>query len=226
MIVAERLASVRARIAERCERSGRAPDEVQLVAVSKGHAVEKIVEAYEQGQRVFGENYAQALAEKAAALSHLEGLEWRFIGHLQRNKVKLILGARATVDALDSERLANAIAKGAASSGVRVPVLIQVNIAGEVQKSGCRPDALPRLVEHVRSLSELTLRGLMTVPPHTEDPEGARVHFSALRELAVAHDLTCLSMGMTHDLEVAIEEGATEVRIGTAIFGPRPVIVR
>lgn len=213
---------VRERIARACERAGRNVDAVQLISVSKGHPVETIRAAYDAGMRVFGENYAQELAEKASSLSDLEEIQWRFIGHLQRNKIKLIERARASVDTVDSLRLAEAISSRAKLAGRDVELLIQVNIACEPQKSGCTPEDLPALVKAVRGLPNVDLRGLMTVAPDLSDPEDTRPFFSALRELAEAHGLPELSMGMTHDLEQAVEEGATMLRIGTAIFGPRP----
>lgn len=220
--VAAALDRVRERIALACQRSGREPGSVQLVAVSKGHSEELIRVAYDQGMRLFGENYAQELAEKAAALSDLPDIRWRFIGHLQRNKIKLVERARATVDTVDSSRLAEAISARAATRGATVEVLVQVNIGQERRKSGCRPDEVPALLDAVRALPNVSLRGLMTVAPHFEDPEATRPIFASLRELAEAHGLSELSMGMTHDLEQAVEEGSTMLRIGTAIFGPRP----
>ena len=215
---------VQKRIARACERAGRDVDTVQLISVSKGHPVETIRAAYDAGMRVFGENYAQEVAEKASILSDLEGLQWRFIGHLQRNKIKLIERARASVDTVDSLRLAEAISSRAQLDGREVELLIQVNVAREAQKSGCTPDALPELVEAVQALPNVDLRGLMTVAPDLDDPEETRPFFSALRELAKSQGLPELSMGMTHDLEQAVEEGATMLRIGTAIFGPRPAV--
>jgi pyridoxal phosphate enzyme (YggS family) len=175
---------------------------------------------------VFGENYAQELVEKASALQDLPDIRWRFVGHLQRNKIKLVERARATVDTVDSARLAEAISKRAAAKDMRVEVLLQVNVGGESQKSGCEPDEVAALVEAVRGLQNIDLRGLMTVAPHYDDPEDARPVFARLRELAAAHDLSELSMGMTHDLEAAVLEGATMLRIGTALFGPRPAVSR
>ena len=213
---------VRLRIERACASAGRDPSTVKLVAVSKGHSVDAIRVAYDAGLRAFGENYAQELAAKAAALSDLQGIHWRFIGHLQRNKIKLVERANATIDTVDSVRLAEAISKRACAKETEAELLLQVNVAGESQKSGCTPEEIPTLVEVVRALPNLRLRGLMTVAPHFEDPKEARPVFAALRELAHAHALPELSMGMTHDLEPAIEEGATMLRIGTAIFGPRP----
>lgn len=220
--VAAALERVRERIGLACQRSGRDPGSVQLVSVSKGHSEELIRVAYDQGMRVFGENYAQELAAKATALSDLPEIRWRFIGHLQRNKIKLIERARATVDTVDSSRLAEAISMRAASRGATVEVLIQVNLGDETQKSGCKPAEVPTLAEAVRALPNVSLQGLMTVAPHLEDAEATRPFFAALRQLAEAHGLPELSMGMTHDLEQAVEEGSTMLRIGTAIFGPRP----
>lgn len=217
---------VRERIERACAGAGRDPSEVKLIAVSKAHPEEAVRAAYAAGLRVFGENYAQELAQKAAALSDLSDIEWRFIGHLQRNKIKLIERARATVDTVDSIRLAEAISARAAGKGAVVELLLQVNVGGEAQKSGCAPKDVPDLVRAVRALPNVELRGLMTVAPHFDDPEDTRPVFAALRELAQAHALPELSMGMTHDLEAAVQEGATMVRIGTALFGPRPTAAR
>ena len=223
--VREALDRVRERIERACARAGRDPSEVALIAVSKAHPNEAVRAAYEAGLRVFGENYAQELAQKAVALDDLD-IRWRFIGHLQRNKIKLIERARATVDTVDSVRLARAISSRAVTNDATVELLIQVNVGGEAQKSGCSPSDVPALVESVRALPNVELRGLMTVAPHFDDPEETRPVFAALRELAAAHALPELSMGMTHDLEPAVEEGATMLRIGTAIFGPRPAVNR
>jgi pyridoxal phosphate enzyme (YggS family) len=224
--VAGAIERVQRRIERACEGAGRDPGAVQLVAVSKGHPEDVIRAAYDAGMRTFGENYAQELAAKASALSDLQDIRWRFIGHLQRNKIKLIERARATVDTVDSVRLAQALSARAAASVTDVEALLQVNVGGEAQKSGCTPDEVPALVEAVRTLPNITLRGLMTVAPHFDDAEATRPFFAALRELAEAHGLPELSMGMTHDLEQAVAEGATMLRIGTAIFGPRPPAVR
>lgn len=217
---------VRERIERACAGAGRDPSEVKLIAVSKAHPEEAVRAAYAAGLRVFGENYAQELAQKAAALSDLSDIQWRFIGHLQRNKIKLIERARATVDTVDSIRLAEAISARAAGKGAVVELLLQVNVGGEAQKSGCAPKDVADLVRAVRALPNVELRGLMTVAPHFDDPEDTRPVFAALRELAQAHALPELSMGMTHDLEAAVQEGATMVRIGTALFGPRPTAAR
>jgi len=220
--IAGAIEQLQARIGRACERAGRDASTVQLVAVSKGHPEEAIRAAYDAGMRVFGENYAQDLAAKASALSDLPDIRWRFIGHLQRNKIKLIERAQATVDTVDSVRLAKALSARAEASETDVEALLEVNVGGEAQKSGCSPDEVPALVEAVRALPNITLRGLMTVAPYLEDAESTRPFFAKLRELALAHALPELSMGMTHDLEQAVAEGATMLRIGTAIFGPRP----
>jgi len=219
--IADNLARLRERIAAACSRVGRDPASVELLAVSKAHGVERIVAAHAAGLRTFGENYAQELAHKAEALGDLPDVRWRFIGHLQRNKIKLVELARATVDTLDSARLARALSSRAVNRGYRFEVLIQVNVAAEPQKSGCRPEELSSLVEETRRLPGLDLRGLMTVAPHFDHPEDTRPTFAALRQLADQHELQALSMGMTHDLEAAIAEGATMVRVGTALFGQR-----
>ncbi len=218
--VAERLAAVRDRIARACARARRDPRDVKLVAVSKTHGPSAIRAAYEAGQRAFGENYVQELVKKAEALGDLPDLELHFIGHLQRNKAKAVRHVTQVVETVDSARLADALDK--AADGRALSVLLQVNVAGEAQKSGCAPESLPELVAHVRTLPSLRLLGLMTVPPASDDPETSRPWFAALAALAREHGLDALSMGMSADLEVAIEEGATIVRVGSAIFGPRP----
>ncbi|UCH29928.1 MAG: YggS family pyridoxal phosphate-dependent enzyme, partial [Myxococcales bacterium] len=157
---------VRERIERACAGAGRDPSEVKLIAVSKAHPEEAVRAAYAAGLRVFGENYAQELGQKAAALSDLSDIEWRFIGHLQRNKIKLIERARATVDTVDSIRLAEAISARAAGKGSVVELLLQVNVGGEAQKSGCAPKDVADLVRAVRALPNVELRGLMTVAPH------------------------------------------------------------
>lgn len=223
MSVAAQLTAVRERIARAAADAGRDAASITLVAVSKTKPVEAIREAYAAGQRVFGENYVQELVEKRAALADLADLELHFIGHLQRNKAKDVVRAHAAIETVDSARLADEIAKRAEAAGWRVPVLLQVNVAREDQKSGCAPEQLPALLRYVRGLPSLEVRGLMTIPPLDAAPELARPHFRALRELRDEHlgNSGWLSMGMSADLEVAIGEGATHVRVGTAIFGSR-----
>ncbi len=220
--IAERLAGVRERIASACRTARREPASVRLIAVSKRHPVAAIRAAYAAGQRDFGENYVQELAEKADALVDLPELRLRLIGRLQRNKCKDVVRVQAGVDTVDSLRVARALAERAAATGCTVPVLVQVNIGDEPQKAGAPISEVAELVAAIRAMPALTLNGLMAIAPATERPDEARPFFRRLRELAQTHGLPELSMGMSDDLEVAIEEGATMVRVGTAIFGPRP----
>jgi pyridoxal phosphate enzyme (YggS family) len=191
-----------------------------LVAVSKFHPASAVRAAYVAGQRDFGENYAQELADKAHELADLADLRFRFIGALQRNKAKLLVDTRCAVETLASEAHARALHERARSSGARVEVMIQVNVGAEAQKSGIAPAALSALVQRVRSLEALSLSGLMTIPP-AGDPRRAAECYAQLAALAREHALGQLSMGMSDDLELAIAAGATSVRVGTAIFGPR-----
>jgi pyridoxal phosphate enzyme (YggS family) len=207
----EGLIRVRERIALACARAGRDPASVTLVAVSKTQPVERLREAFEAGQRVFGENYAQELRAKADALP---GAEWHFIGALQTNKARIVVGRAALIHTCDRLSLARELAKRAASQRV----LLEVNIGREPQKSGALPEDVPALLDAVRALPTLRCEGLMCIPPAAGDP---RPHFRALRELAGKLGLRELSMGMSADYETAIEEGATIVRVGTAIFGAR-----
>ncbi len=224
--IAARIAGVRQRIARAASAAGRAPDSVRLLAVSKTKPAGAIREAHAAGQRDFGENYVQELVDKAAALADLEGICWHMIGHLQRNKARQVVKIASAVHTVDSVRLADELGKRAADAG-RGPLtaLVEVNVGGEAQKSGCAIDALGDVLAAVERAPGLRLSGLMTVPPHTEDPAGARPFFDRLVELRDAHGgaarLPELSMGMTHDLEHAVAAGATWVRVGTAIFGER-----
>lgn len=215
--IARGLDEVRARIAIAAARAGRRPDDVTLVAVSKTKPVEAIRAAYALGQRIFGENYVQELEEKRHALRDLPDLELHFIGHLQRNKVKVAVDCADVVATVDSERLLLEVAKRAPRP---TRILLQVNVAREPQKGGCDPEELPALVTLARQHPTLLVDGLMTIPP-AGSAEEARPFFRALRALRDAHGLRVLSMGMSEDLEVAIEEGATHVRVGSAIFGAR-----
>ncbi len=224
--VAGRLAAVRARVDAAAARSGRDPAAVAVVAVSKRHPAAAIDEAARAGQRLFGENYAQELADKCGQVT--ARLEWHFIGHLQRNKVKLVVGEVALIHGVDSERLLVAISARAEALGVTQRVLLEINVGGEAHKSGSVPELAPTLCARARELPGVELVGLMTMPPLAGDPEQSRVPFAALRDLrdrlaSGDQPLAQLSMGTTGDFEVAVEEGATLVRVGTAIFGPRPV---
>jgi PLP dependent protein len=216
-----RLDAVRERIARAALAAGRDPASVQLVAVSKFHSVEIIRAAYALGQREFGENYAQELATKAEQLADLPDLRFRFIGSLQRNKVKLIAPLGCAVETLASAKTAEALHQHARELGCTLEVMIQVNVSSERQKSGVAPAELALLVAEVRALSALRLSGLMAIP-EANAPSAARHSYRSLRALAEAEGLSELSMGMSDDLEIAISEGATRVRVGTAIFGPRP----
>lgn len=236
MTVAERLRAVHARIAAAAAAASRAPSSVRLVAVSKTKPASMIREAYAAGQRDFGENYVQELEAKAVDLSDLPGLCFHAIGHLQRNKVKVVIRRAGVLHTLDSVRLIREVAERAAQlpaaqrpAGVapdgRYRVLLEVNVGGEAQKSGCAPADLGELIAEVERSDALVLSGLMTVPPHTDAPAGARPYFDRLVQLRDQHGgaarLPELSMGMTQDLEQAIASGATLVRVGSAIFGER-----
>jgi pyridoxal phosphate enzyme (YggS family) len=207
--VAERLAALRASI-----RAG-----VTLVAVSKTQPVEAIREAYAAGQRDFGENYAQEWREKADALSDLADLRWHFIGGLQTNKVKYLAGRVAAIHTVDRIELAREISRRFAAKGAKARAFLEVNVAGEATKSGCAPADAPALAGAVGALPAIELAGLMCIPPPQDDP---RPHFRALRALRDRLGLAGLSMGMSADWRIAIEEGSTCVRIGTAVFGERP----
>ncbi len=219
----EGLARVRARLVAAERAAGRAPGSVTLVAVSKLQPAEAVRAAYEEGVRDFGESYARELGAKQEALQDLDDIRWHFIGHLQRNKVRKVAGRLALLQTVDSPRLVEELGRRAGEAPL--DVLLQVDVAGEETKSGCSPEELPELLEAALREPALRVRGLMTIPPFEAEPEEARRHFAALRELrdrvGGSALLPELSMGMSGDFEVAIEEGATLVRVGTAIFGAR-----
>jgi pyridoxal phosphate enzyme (YggS family) len=229
--VINNLAAVRERIATAARRAGRRPEEIALMAVSKTFPPEIIREAYDAGQRLFGENRVQEFGDKAGALQELAGAEWHLIGHLQTNKAAKAAELFTAVDSVDSLRLAEKLNAAAQKTNRLLPVLIEVNVGGEAAKTGIAPDSpeLEQLLIATPQLTALQFRGLMTIPPFTDDPQQARTYFRRLRELrdqiAALHlpavNLDVLSMGMSHDFEVAIEEGSTCVRVGTAIFGER-----
>ena len=221
--IAERVEAVRLRIAGACRRSGRSSDEVTLVAVTKGFTSEAVREGAATGLRHFGENRVQEAQAKLPQLTDISPRPtWHMVGHLQTNKVKTALGLFDIIHSVDSLHLAEAISRRAPPS-VRVPVLLEVNVAGEPTKYGLAPAELPAQVETIRSLPGLDVRGLMTVAPMTGGDEELRPVFRCLRRLAEPLRLRELSMGMTDDFEVAVEEGATIVRVGRAIFGERSV---
>jgi pyridoxal phosphate enzyme (YggS family) len=223
--IAENLEKVRERIAA-AEREFARAGQVRLIAVSKLKPAEAVREAYAAGQRDFGENYVQELAQKAAELADLPGIVWHFIGHLQRNKAKAVCGVAGAVHTVDSVRLAEELGKRALGGVTRpLPVLVEVNVGGEEQKSGCDPAELADVLVAIEAQPSLRLAGLMTVPPAMDDPRAARPFFDTLAMLRQDHGgaprLPELSMGMSHDLEAAVAAGATFVRVGTAIFGER-----
>lgn len=221
------LETVKENIRKACERAGRKEEEVQLIAVSKTKPVSDIMEVYSCGQRLFGENKVQEMCSKMDELP--ADISWHLIGHLQTNKVKYITGRTALIHSVDSLHLAEAISREAVKKGVSVPVLIEVNIAEEESKFGVKAQDLEKLVEQASILPGIKIQGLMTIAPYVEDPEENRPIFRKLKQLSVDIDrkkfhnvtMNALSMGMTNDYEVAVEEGATFVRVGTAIFGAR-----
>lgn len=224
--IRERAAHVLGRVAQAAERSGRKGEEIRLIAVGKTKPAELIGEAIEAGLAVFGENYVQEAEEKIRAFPQAE---WHFIGKLQRNKVKKAVSLFSWIQTVDSLSLLTEISRRAGEAGKVLPVLAEVNLAGEASKAGMDPEALSGLVEAAPGLPGIRLRGLMAIPPWTEDPEESRPYFIRLRELlaecvsrgGAGPQMTELSMGMSNDFEAAIEEGATMVRVGTAIFGSR-----
>jgi PLP dependent protein len=226
--VAENLGAVKERIAKAAARVGRDPETITLVAVSKTMPVESIREAIEAGQHVFGENRVQEAQAKVQVLGR--EVRWHLIGHLQRNKVKVVCDIFDLIESVDSLPLAQDINARASQRGIIMPVLLQVNIGDETTKSGVAATDALALVRQVALLPHVSVRGLMCVPPPVDVPDHARPYFAQLRTLAerIARQqipnvsMTELSMGMSHDFEVAIEEGATMVRVGSAIFGPRP----
>ena len=222
--IRERLADVRRRIQVAAGRSGRPVSAVTLVAVSKTMPVEAIREAVAAGATILGENRVQEARDKIEALAG--AAEWHLIGHLQTNKVKLAVGLFERIHSLDSIRLAHEIERHAGDVGRQVRCLVQVNVGGEEQKNGVSEDEVRPLLEAANGMPHILVEGLMAIPPFLSDPEAIRPYFRRLRVLRddLASDgfsLPDLSMGMTQDFEVAIEEGATLVRVGTAIFGPR-----
>jgi len=229
--IAENLAAVQARIQRAAERAGRAPGSVLLVAVTKTQPPERVREAYAAGQRHFAENRVQEFEQKRPLLE-LPGSEWHLVGHLQSNKAHRAVQLFDVIETVDSERLARRLdeakeqlllSAGDRNGGGsdRLPVFLEVKLSAEPAKTGCSEEELPELTRRVLEFQHLRLLGLMTMPPFTEDPAEARPYFRRLREWAGRLGLCELSMGMTSDFEVAIEEGATLVRIGTAIFGER-----
>ena len=220
MSIAQNLARVREQIAAACRRAGRSPDEVTLVGVSKGFPAEAVAEACEAGLQDLGENRVQEAAAKIEALAATgRRPRWHLIGHLQTNKAKTATGLFAIIHSVDSVRLAQALSRRAQEP---VPMLLEVNAGQEAGKFGLAPQEVAAALRDIAPLPNMDVRGLMTMAPLTDEPESVRPVFRCLRELRDSLGLRELSMGMTGDFEVAIEEGATMVRVGRAIFGPRP----
>ncbi len=226
-MVVENLAEVEKHVCEACARAGRSREEVTLIAVSKTKPVSMIEELLPGGTRDFGENKVQELCDKYEVLP--KDIHWHLIGHLQRNKVKYVVDKACLIHSVDSLRLAETINEEGKKKGVTVPVLIEVNVAGEESKFGVTPEETENLVRAIALLPAVRVKGLMTIAPYVENPEDNRVHFSKLKQLSVDIrnknidnvSMDVLSMGMTGDYQVAIEEGATMVRVGTGIFGER-----
>lgn len=213
----DRLKQVEDRIHAAAARAGRKREEIALMAVTKKFSAAVIREAYDLGLRLFGENYVQEFEAKRPELTGLEGAEFHLIGHLQSNKARLAAELFQAVETVDSVKLARRLDQ----VGSPLEVMIEVKLSHEEAKAGADPEELPALIEGIRGCPHLRLTGLMTMPPWTDDPEIARPYFRRLAELGRQHGLAKLSMGMSHDFEAAIEEGATEIRVGTALFGPR-----
>jgi pyridoxal phosphate enzyme (YggS family) len=218
--IAANLERVRERVARAAERAGRRPDDVLLIGVSKVVEVERIRAALAAGIGALGENRVQEAKAKIGELGR--PVPWHLIGHLQTNKVKDALPLFALIQSLDRLELAQELERRAAAQGRVIEALLQVNVASEASKGGFAPDAVGAALDTIGALPHVQIRGLMVIPPEAERPEDARPWFRRLRELADKHGLRERSMGMSGDFEVAIEEGATMVRVGTAIFGPRP----
>lgn len=226
--IAANLARVRERVARAAERAGRRAEEITIVAVSKTFPAEAIRAAYDAGLRHFGENRVQEWEAKRPAVAQLDAI-WHLIGHLQSNKSRRAAYLFHRVDSVDDLALAKRLDAAAAAEGKNLPVLIEVRLSDEASKTGVAETDLPSLAAAIAPFGHIDLLGLMTIPPFFDDPERARPYFRKLRELRddvsrrIGRKLPALSMGMTHDFEAAIEEGATEIRVGTAIFGERAI---
>jgi pyridoxal phosphate enzyme (YggS family) len=216
-MLSDRLQQVEERIQNAAHRAGRKRDEITLIAVTKKFPAEVTREAYELGLRCFGENYVQEFERKHPSLADLAGAEFHLIGHLQSNKSRIAGDIFQVIETVDSEKLARRLDQ----LNRPLEVMIEVKLSHEESKEGAAPESLPALIEAIRTCANLRLTGLMTMPPWCDDPEITRPYFRELASLARLHGLTKLSMGMSHDLEAAIEEGSTHIRVGTALFGPR-----
>lgn len=216
-MLSERLLQVEERIQNAASRAGRKREEIMLIAVTKKFPPEVTREAYELGLRCFGENYVQEFERKHPLLTDLAGAEFHLIGHLQSNKARIAGELFQAIETVDSEKLAKRLDQ----LNRPLEVMIEVKLSHEEAKEGAAPESLPALIAAIRACPNLRLTGLMTMPPWCDDPEVTRPYFRTLAALAREHGLPKLSMGMSHDLEAAIEEGSTHVRVGTALFGPR-----
>lgn len=225
--ISDNLAQIRERISRAAHRANRRPEDITIVAVTKTHPAEAIVAAYDAGLRHFGENRVQEFESKLPSLTHVKAT-WHLIGHLQSNKAGRAARLFDRIDSVDSVALAQKLDAAAAAENKRLDVLIEVHLSDETTKSGVSESDLPALAETIAALPRLQLQGLMTIPPFLDDPEKVRPFFGKLASLrdqlsqSLARPLPVLSMGMSHDFETAIEEGATEIRPGTALFGARP----
>jgi PLP dependent protein len=225
--IAENLTPIRERIARAAQHAGRRAEEITIVAVTKTHPADAIIPAYDAGLRHFGENRVQEFESKTAALANLKAT-WHLIGHLQSNKAARAARLFDRIDSVDSLALAQRLDASAAAENKKLGVLIEVHLSNETTKSGVSEAELPALAESIATFPYLRLQGLMTIPPFVDDPASARPFFRKLAALRdqlsrnLARPLPTLSMGMSHDFEIAIEEGATEIRLGTALFGARP----
>jgi pyridoxal phosphate enzyme (YggS family) len=216
-VLRERLSRLEERIGRAAARAGRRREQITLVAITKTFPASATREAYALGVRHFGENYVQEFEAKAPEVADLVEARFHFVGHLQSNKARRAAELFHIIETVDSEKIARKLNE----FGALKEVMLEVKLSPEQAKSGVEPERLPALVEAVRACSNLRLAGLMTMPPWADDPEQSRPYFQRLRRLAEQHGLACLSMGMSQDFEVAIEEGATHLRIGTALFGER-----
>lgn len=223
----DNLKIVQDNIVKACEKSGRKPEDVCLIAVSKTKPKDMLMEIYDCGIRQFGENYVQEMVDKVDSLP--DDITWHMIGHLQRNKVKYVVGRADMIHSVDSVRLAEAISNEAVKKNIVVDILVEVNVAGEENKFGFRPCEVESFVREIAAYKGIRIRGLMTSAPYVSNPEDNRLYFRQLKQLCVDINaknidnisMDVLSMGMTNDYIVAIEEGATHIRVGTAIFGAR-----
>ena len=222
IVLHERLNQVEERIQRAAARAGRQRSDITLIAVTKKFAPQVILDAYDLGLRHFGENYVQEFEAKHPAVSHLKDAEFHLIGHLQSNKTRIAASLFQVIETIDSAKLARRLNESLDPLRPSLEVMIEVKLSPEESKVGADPTALPELIDAIRACPRLRLTGLMTMPPWSDDPEQTRPYFRKLAALARSAGLPHLSMGMSHDFEAAIEEGATHIRVGTALFGPRP----